>query len=108
MGITASDVFKQPGISNALIHNVHPAINVEFTLIAGYVLLPVIDSTSSLLVQLQIINKEAIKANDGKPLPLYQKALCGLTAGGLGALVGTPADLTLIRMQAGAHPPVVS
>ena len=32
-------------------------------------------------------------------IPLWQKALAGLTAGGLGALVGNPADLTLIRMQ---------
>jgi hypothetical protein len=44
--------------------------------------------------------------NDGQPLPLYQKALCGLVAGGLGALVGTPADLTLIRMQAGTSLPI--
>lgn len=35
-----------------------------------------------------------------QPLPLWQKAAAGLTAGGLGALVGSPADLTLIRMQA--------
>ena len=35
-----------------------------------------------------------------QPLPLWQKGLCGLTAGGLGALVGSPADLSLIRMQA--------
>ena len=34
-----------------------------------------------------------------QPLPLWQKALAGLTAGGLGALVGSPADLSLIRMQ---------
>lgn len=33
-------------------------------------------------------------------MTLGQKALAGLAAGGLGALVGTPADLTLIRMQA--------
>ena len=57
--------------------------------------------TTARLGIFQVINAEAIKMNDGKPLPLYQKALCGLTAGGLGALVGTPADLTLIRMQAG-------
>jgi len=38
--------------------------------------------------------------NKGENLPLWVKACCGLTAGGLGALVGTPADLTLIRMQA--------
>ncbi|KAI3838979.1 hypothetical protein MKW92_006564 [Papaver armeniacum] len=42
----------------------------------------------------------SIEANDGKPLPLYQKALCGLTAGAIGASVGSPADLALIRMQA--------
>lgn len=33
-------------------------------------------------------------------IPLYQKALAALAAGGMGALVGTPADLSLIRMQA--------
>lgn len=48
------------------------------------------------------INKEAIAYNNGKPLPLAAKAGCGLVAGGLGSLVGTPADLTLVRMQAGA------
>lgn len=53
--------------------------------------------------RLGIFNKlsDALKAaNDGAPIPLYQKAGAGLTAGGLGALVGSPADLTLIRMQA--------
>jgi solute carrier family 25 oxoglutarate transporter 11 len=45
------------------------------------------------------ITEVAKKANDGKNLPLWQKAACGLAAGGLGALVGTPADLTLLRMQ---------
>ena len=43
---------------------------------------------------------QAKELNGGKNIPLWQKAACGLTAGGLGALVGTPADLTLIRMQA--------
>ena len=32
-------------------------------------------------------------------IPLYQKAGGGLAACGLGALVGSPADLSLIRMQ---------
>jgi solute carrier family 25 oxoglutarate transporter 11 len=45
------------------------------------------------------ISEELKKANDGKPLPLWQKAVAGLSAGGLGALVGSPADLSLIRMQ---------
>jgi len=56
--------------------------------------------TTARLGIFQELNKLALEANDGKALPLYQKAGCGLIAGGLGALVGTPADLTLIRMQA--------
>eukprot|EP00197_Chlamydomonas_leiostraca_P012783 CAMPEP_0202858728 /NCGR_PEP_ID=MMETSP1391-20130828/1129_1 /ASSEMBLY_ACC=CAM_ASM_000867 /TAXON_ID=1034604 /ORGANISM="Chlamydomonas leiostraca, Strain SAG 11-49" /LENGTH=296 /DNA_ID=CAMNT_0049537675 /DNA_START=94 /DNA_END=984 /DNA_ORIENTATION=- len=44
--------------------------------------------------------------NGGANIPLWQKALAGLGAGGLGALVGTPADLTLIRMQADNTLPV--
>jgi solute carrier family 25 oxoglutarate transporter 11 len=52
------------------------------------------------------LTSKAIEANDGKPLPLYQKALCGLTAGAIGASVGSPADLALIRMQADATLPV--
>ena len=43
---------------------------------------------------------------NGEPLPLYQKAGAGLAAGGLGALVGSPADLSLIRMQADSTLPV--
>ncbi|GER41240.1 mitochondrial substrate carrier family protein [Striga asiatica] len=52
-----------------------------------------------------MLTNKAIEANDGKPLPLYQKALCGLTAGAIGACVGSPADLALIRMQADATLP---
>ncbi|KAF5838254.1 mitochondrial substrate carrier [Dunaliella salina] len=44
--------------------------------------------------------------NKGENLPLWQKAGAGLAAGGLGALVGTPADLTLLRMQADNTMPV--
>eukprot|EP00195_Chlamydomonas_chlamydogama_P015505 CAMPEP_0202899902 /NCGR_PEP_ID=MMETSP1392-20130828/9239_1 /ASSEMBLY_ACC=CAM_ASM_000868 /TAXON_ID=225041 /ORGANISM="Chlamydomonas chlamydogama, Strain SAG 11-48b" /LENGTH=298 /DNA_ID=CAMNT_0049586199 /DNA_START=143 /DNA_END=1039 /DNA_ORIENTATION=+ len=44
--------------------------------------------------------------NNGQNLPLWQKAVAGLTAGGLGALVGTPADLALIRMQADSTLPL--
>ncbi|XP_068653174.1 mitochondrial dicarboxylate/tricarboxylate transporter DTC-like [Aristolochia californica] len=54
----------------------------------------------------RVITNKAIEANEGKPLPLYQKALCGLSAGALGACVGSPADLALIRMQADATLPV--
>jgi len=53
--------------------------------------------------RLGIYNNLSIQAaeyNKGQPVPLWQKAACGLAAGGLGALVGTPADLTLLRMQA--------
>ena len=38
-------------------------------------------------------------AHEGRPLPMAEKAVCGLAAGFIGAYVGTPADLTLVRMQ---------
>jgi solute carrier family 25 oxoglutarate transporter 11 len=56
--------------------------------------------TTARLGIFQQITAYAKEMNNGQNLPLWQKAACGLTAGGLGALVGTPADLTLIRMQA--------
>lgn len=50
---------------------------------------------------------DALKAkNNGGALPLHEKAFAGLAAGGLGAMFGSPADLSLIRMQAdGTLPP---
>lgn len=33
-------------------------------------------------------------------MSFFQKGFCSLAAGGLGSIVGTPADLILIRMQA--------
>ncbi|KAF9596567.1 hypothetical protein IFM89_012298 [Coptis chinensis] len=62
--------------------------------------------TTARLGTFRILTSKAIEANDGKPLPLYQKALCGLTAGAIGASVGSPADLALIRMQADATLPL--
>jgi len=38
---------------------------------------------------------EALRGHDGGPLPLWQKAAAGLAAGAVGAVVGSPADLTL-------------
>ncbi|KAL8142863.1 hypothetical protein V2J09_015895 [Rumex salicifolius] len=61
--------------------------------------------TTARLGSFRILTNKAIAANDGKPLPLYQKALCGLTAGAIGACFGSPADLALIRMQADATLP---
>ena len=39
-------------------------------------------------------------ARDGKPPGFATKAGIGLAAGAMGAFVGTPADLSLIRMTA--------
>ncbi|KAJ3343894.1 putative mitochondrial 2-oxoglutarate/malate carrier protein [Gonapodya sp. JEL0774] len=51
--------------------------------------------------------KDMIVAQNGGGKPTFaQSAFAGLAAGGLGALVGNPADLSLIRMQAdGTLPP---
>lgn len=62
--------------------------------------------TTARLGTFRLLTAKATAANDGKPLPLYQKALCGLTAGAIGACVGSPADLALIRMQADATVPL--
>ncbi|KAJ7260519.1 hypothetical protein O6H91_Y407800 [Diphasiastrum complanatum] len=62
--------------------------------------------TTARLGTFRVLTAKATAANDGKPLPLYQKAFCGLTAGAIGASVGSPADLALIRMQADATLPV--
>lgn len=35
----------------------------------------------------------------GEKMPLYKTALCAVGAGGLAAVLGNPADLSLIRMQ---------
>jgi len=43
---------------------------------------------------------------DRKSMPFWQKSVCGLTAGGVGAVFGTPADVSLIRMQADSTLPV--
>ncbi|CAL4978489.1 unnamed protein product [Urochloa decumbens] len=48
----------------------------------------------------RVLTNKALEANEGKPLPLVQKAFIGLTAGAVGASVGSPSDLALIRMQA--------
>jgi len=40
------------------------------------------------------------RKNNSSNLTFFQKMQCSLAAGGLGSLVGTPADLILVRMQA--------
>lgn len=47
---------------------------------------------------------EKLKPADG-PLPFYKTVGCSFVAGGLGAIIGTPADAALIRIQADATLP---
>lgn len=49
----------------------------------------------------------ALKKRQGvEAIPLWQKALCGMTAGALGGIMGNPFDIALVRMQAdGVAPP---
>jgi solute carrier family 25 oxoglutarate transporter 11 len=48
----------------------------------------------------QLTEMSKTRNDDGKPLPLRQTAACALTAGGVAAVLGNPADLSLVRMQA--------
>lgn len=45
-------------------------------------------------------------SKDGKPPNFAMKALIGVTAGGIGAFVGTPAEVALIRMTSDGRLPV--
>lgn len=56
----------------------------------------------------QYISDALVIRNEGKPVPLLEKAAAGLTAGGLAAIVGSPADLSLIRMQSDSTLPAAS
>jgi solute carrier family 25 oxoglutarate transporter 11 len=47
-----------------------------------------------------------LKKDGEKALPFYKKAFAGLFAGAVGAFVGTPADLALVRMQADSTLPL--
>ena len=47
-----------------------------------------------------------LKKEEEKSLPFYKKAFAGLFAGAVGAFVGTPADLALVRMQADSTLPL--
>lgn len=61
--------------------------------------------TTTRLGTFQVLSKELKKRNEGKNIPLVQKAGAGLAAGAIGALVGNPADLSLVRMQSDATLP---
>lgn len=43
---------------------------------------------------------DTFQGDSKAPLPFWKKCVFSLTAGGLGSMVGNPADLALIRMQA--------
>lgn len=43
---------------------------------------------------------DLMKKPGEEKLPFYKKCVCALAAGGLGAFLGSPADLTLVRLQA--------
>ncbi|KAI5079821.1 hypothetical protein GOP47_0005300 [Adiantum capillus-veneris] len=53
---------------------------------------------------------EIMKSNweEGNRLALHKKVLAGLIAGGIGAAVGNPADMAMVRMQADGRLPMES
>ena len=58
--------------------------------------------TTAKLGSFKVLTNKVVTATDGIPSPLYQKALCGVTAGASGATVGSPPDSSLILMQVDA------
>eukprot|EP00128_Syssomonas_multiformis_P017438 Colp12_sorted_trinity150504_noHs@4954 len=61
-------------------------------------------TTTRLGVFSQIQNKLK-EHNNGGAIPMYQKMVAGLTAGAAGAIVGTPAEVALVRMTADGRLP---
>lgn len=49
-----------------------------------------------------MLTNKAVEVNNGKPLPLLQKAAIGSIAGAIRTSVGSPIDLALIPLQADA------
>ncbi|KAF7807917.1 mitochondrial dicarboxylate/tricarboxylate transporter DTC [Senna tora] len=98
------------------VHNLHQCLGLYHPQLSPNLLLETVLGLSAGLLRqatystarlgsFRMLTNKAIEANNGNPLPLYQKALCGLTAGAIGACFGNPADLALIRMQADATLP---
>jgi len=53
-----------------------------------------------------IMMYQAISANNNQAVPIHLGIAIGMTAGVIGALIGNPADLVLVRMQADGKFPV--
>lgn len=53
-----------------------------------------------------ILKKKWSPNGDGASLPLHRKIAAGLAAGGIGAAVGNPADVAMVRMQADGRLPL--
>ncbi|CAM6117820.1 unnamed protein product [Calypogeia fissa] len=54
----------------------------------------------------EVIKSQWTSSSGDKTLPLHKKIAAGLIAGGVGAAVGNPADVALIRMQADGRLPM--
>ncbi|CAL9102466.1 mitochondrial uncoupling protein 5-like [Musa acuminata AAA Group] len=52
-----------------------------------------------------LMKKRWSAPGDGGSLPLHRKVAAGLIAGGIGAVVGNPADVAMVRMQADGRLP---
>jgi solute carrier family 25 oxoglutarate transporter 11 len=54
------------------------------------------------------ISTELQNRNDNKPLPFYMKTLAGVVSGMIAVSLGTPFDVSLVRMQADSMKPIDS
>jgi len=50
--------------------------------------------------------KAALRSEGDEKLPFWKMTMCGIGAGAIGAAVGNPADLAMVRMQADGRLPV--
>lgn len=81
----------------------HEGVRVFYTGLSAALLRQATYTTTRLGVYRELTRQ---LTEEGKPLPFAKKALSGLGAGAVGALVSTPTEVALIRMQADGNLPV--
>ncbi|GAU46814.1 hypothetical protein TSUD_190710 [Trifolium subterraneum] len=77
-----------------------------FSGVSATVLRQVLYSTTRMGLY-DMLKKKWSDPNSGGTLPLTRKIAAGLLAGGIGAMVGNPADVAMVRMQADGRLPSV-
>lgn len=90
--VALADIFKREGVSG-----IYRGLSAGLLRQATY-------TTTRLGVYNSVLNK-ALEYNDNKPISFMAKMGIGMFSGGVGSIIGTPADISLIRMSTDSRLP---